>query len=290
MLRKLIKYDLLADYKKYFAVYIAMLTSSVTMLFFDKMTSWISNNVFINVMSAVSAAVFFVLCISVGVMLLVLSTIRFYKNVMRDEGYLTHTLPVPTWKIIASKFISVYIWFFATLIVTGVCSGIAFGEPLWLFKLAEGSGFTESFASGFVYGFNSSAGPIEKITEADLHIFAEMIRYYAVFILLSPFIAMAHIYVSFALGNLFNRSKLGMAVLMYFAIQFVESIMGAFFSAFLTPGFVAETAKYENDIPITVVFDFVNSVMLVTLIVSVILSIGCIIATERIFAKKLNLE
>lgn len=290
MLGKLIKYDILADYKKYAVLYAAMIASSVLMLFFDKMTSWISSNVFVEVMAAVFGVAFFALTIISGVMLLVFSTIRFYKNIVRDEGYLMHTLPVPTWQLIASKFISVYIWFFATLIVTGVCSGIAFGEPLWLFKLAGGSGFTESFASGFVYGFNSSSGPIEKITEADMHIFAEMISYYAVFILLSPFIAMAHIYVSFALGNLFNRSKLGMAVLMYFAIQFVESIMGAFFSAFLTPGFVAETAKYQDDIPITVVFDFVNSVMLVTLIVSVILSIGCIIATERIFAKKLNLE
>ncbi|MDE6596103.1 MAG: hypothetical protein K2K44_08845, partial [Oscillospiraceae bacterium] len=125
MLRKLIKYDLLADYKKYIAVYISMAATSVLLLFFDKMTSWINNNNFLNLMAVVFAVLFLIISVISGVMLLVFSTIRFYKNIVRDEGYLMHTLPVPTWQLIASKFISVYIWFFITLIVTGICSGIA---------------------------------------------------------------------------------------------------------------------------------------------------------------------
>lgn len=289
MLRKLIKYDLLADYKKYFAVYIAMLASSVTMLFFDKMTSWISNNVFINVMSAVSAAVFFVLCISVGVMLLVLSTIRFYKNVMRDEGYLTHTLPVPTWKIIASKFISVYIWFFASVIVAGICSGIAFGEPFWLFKLI--SSFNEYFSAGIQTGFNDAAGDLILISdEEEWQLFVGMLKYYAVFMLLSPFTAMSNIYFAFALGNLFNKSKLGMSVLMFFLLQLAESVLGALSSMFFSPKFIAEAAKYGENIPSSLVMDYFFDVMTAALILSVILSIGFTIASERIFAKKLNLE
>lgn len=288
MLRKLIKYDLLADYKKYFAVYIAMLASSVTMLFFDKMTSWISNSVFINVMSAVSAAVFFVLCISVGVMLLVLSTIRFYKNVMRDEGYLTHTLPVPTWQIISSKLITVYIWFFLTIIVAGICSGIAFGEPLWLFKL---SGFGDEFSAGFQIGYNAVADGANLISDAEAReIAVELLKVYVVFMLLAPLMSMSNIYFSFALGNLFNRSKLGMSVLMFFLLQLAESVMGALCSVFFSPKFIAEAAKYGADIPTSIIMDYFFSIMNAALILSVVLSIGFLIGTERIFAKKLNLE
>lgn len=58
MLRKLIKYDLLADYKKYAALFSAMLMSSVVMLIFDKMTSLIRNNMFVKAMSAVFTALF----------------------------------------------------------------------------------------------------------------------------------------------------------------------------------------------------------------------------------------
>lgn len=290
MLRKLIKYDILADYKKYVAIYIAMLASSVIMLFFDKMTSWISNNTFINVMATVFALVFFGVCLAAGVMLLVLSTIRFYKNVVRDEGYLTHTLPVPTWQIIASKLITVYIWFFLTIIVAGICSGIAFGEPFWLFKLIN-SDFGDEFSAGFQIGYNAAAGDANLISDAEaLEMTAGMFKFYAVFVLLSPFTAMANIYFSFALGNLFNKSKLGMSVLMYFLLQLAESVMGAMCSVFFSPKFIAEAAKYGENIPISIITDYFSDIMSAALILSVVLSVGLMIGTERIFAKKLNLE
>lgn len=285
MLKKLIKYDLMADYKKYAAVYAAMLAASVLMLFFDKMTSWVNNNAFIEVMAAVCAVVFFALTLIAGVMLLVFSTIRFYKNIVHDEGYLMHTLPVHTWQLIASKLISVYIWFFATVIIAGICSGIAFGEPLWLFKITE-----TDFSTSFQAGFNASSSSEIVITDDDMQMFAVMLKFYAVLILMSPFMTMSHIYFSFALGNLFNKSKLGMSVLMYFLLQFAESVLGGISTVFIIPGFIAEAAKYQNEIPASIIFEYLNSIMAVTLVVSAILSVGFIIAAERIFAKKLNLE
>lgn len=288
MLKKLIKYDLLADYKKYAVLYVSMLATSVLMLFFDKMTSWVNNNTFLELMAAIFAVLFFALAVISGVMLLVFSTVRFYKNIVRDEGYLMHTLPVPTWQLIASKLISVYIWFIVTLIVTGICSGIAFGEPFWLFKIAGGmqDGFWESFQAGF----NSTGAPEMAITDSDMHLFVKMLKYYATLILLSPFMSMASIYFSFALGNLFNKSKLGMSVLLYFAIQFAESILGGMCTMFITPNFIAEAAKYEEEIPAAVILEFFNSIMGVTLVTSFVLSVGFLIGAERIFAKKLNLE
>ena len=289
MLGKLIKYDLLADYKKYIAVYISMAATSVLLLFFDKMTSWISNNNFLTLMTVVFAVLFLIISVISAVMLLVFSTIRFYKNIVRDEGYLMHTLPVPTWQLIASKFISVYIWFFITLIVTGICSGIAYGEPFWLFKLSEG--FSDEFKTGFQIGYNAANGPTADIVfEEDWQLFTGMMELYAVLVLLSPFMTMSSVYFSFALGNLFNKSKLAMSVIMYFLLQFAEMILGAFCSGFVTLDFVAEAAKYGEDMPMPLMYDFFRQIMTVTTIISVIISIGFIIAAERIFAKKLNLE
>lgn len=290
MLGRLIKYDLLADYKKYIAIYIAMLASSVMMLLFDKMTSWISNNTFITAMAVVFALVFFSVCLVAGVMIMVLSTVRFYKNVVRDEGYLTHTLPVPTWQIIASKLITVYICFFATLLVAVICSGIAFGEPLWLFKLSEALS-DEEFKAGYEMGYNFAVNgaPISNNGEA-LGLFPGMLKLYAVYMILSPLMAMPSIYFSCALGNLFNKSKLAMSVLMYFLLAFAQSIIGGIASVFLTPKFIAEAAKYGEDVPLGIVFDYLQSTLTASLVISVILSIGFLIGAERIFAKKLNLE
>ena len=117
-----------------------------------------------------------------------------------------------------------------------------------------------------------------------------MMKLYAVLILLSPFMTMSSIYFSFALGNLFNKSKLAMSVVMYFLLQFAEMILGAFCSGFVTLDFFAEAAKYGEDMPMPLMYDFFRQIMTVTTIISVILSIGFMIAAELIFAKKLNLE
>lgn len=290
MLGKLIKYDLLADYKKYAALYISMIATSVLLLFFDKMTSWISNNNFVKIMAALFGVLFSVLVIVAGVMLLVFSTIRFYKNIVRDEGYLMHTLPVPTWQLIASKFISVYIWFFATAAVIFICSGIAAGDPFWIFKILEGS-FSDEFKAGFQLGYNAANGlTSDMVFEEDWQLLSEMFRLYFVLMLLSPFMTMSSIYFSFALGNLFNKSKLAMSVIMYFLMQFAEMILGSFCSVFTMPDFLAEASKYQDEMPMSVVMDFFSRIMTVSTVVSVILSVGFAIAAERIFAKKLNLE
>lgn len=293
MLGKLIKYDLLADYKKYIIVCAAMLGSSVMMLFFDKMTSWISNNTFIRAMAAVFAVVFFFICLLAGCMVIVLATVRFYNSVMRSEAYLTHTLPVSTWQVIASKLATVYIWYLLMLVMSVICSGIAFGEPMWLFKISDALK-NEGFRSGFEAGFNSSIqnAPIFGDPNEAYTFFVSILPIYAGYILLSPLCAMASVYFSCALGNLFSRSKLAMSVLMFFLISFVQSVIGGILGVFMSPSleFIAEASKYEDEIPISVPLEFLSKTLTMSLILSTIFSIGFLIAAERIFAKKLNLE
>lgn len=229
-------------------------------------------------MAAVFAMLFFVLLIVAGVMLLVFSTIRFYKNIVRDEGYLMHTLPVPTWQLIASKFISVYIWFFVMIIVTGICSGIAFGEPFWLFK--------------FIGEFKEVVPEIREAMGEDVYpIFIGMLKYYAIFMVLSPFLAMANVYFAFALGNLFNKSKLGMSVVMFFSAQFAESIISSIISSILfSSDMLAFAVSLNEEAPPTQVMEYLNNVTSFSIVFSLIFAIGYTITAERIFAKKLNLE
>lgn len=277
-LLKLIKYDLLADYKKYAALYAAMLGSSVMMLFFSKMTSWVHNNLFIKAMSIVFTSLFFILVVAAAVMFMVFSTTRFYKNIVRDEGYLMHTLPVPTWQLLASKLISVYIWYAATIIISGICSGIAFGEPLWLFK--------------FFGEFGEAMSEVRSsIGEENTKVLLSMMRYAVVLFVLTPFFAMSNIYFSFALGNLFNKYKLGMSVLMYFAIKVAEQIIGSVTSMVVsTDMFSVMVNTPDVNVPEADILNYVSATMNVSIIISLALSIGYMIAAERIFSKKLNLE
>ena len=277
MLRKLIKYELLADYRKYGALYAAMLLISGLLLFFDKMTSWVNNNLFAEIMVTVLGVVFGALVVVVCAMVMVFSTMRFYKNLVRDEGYLMHTLPVPTWKLIISKLIAVYIWTIFTTIAVGICSGIAFGEPMWLFEMIDDlSEFIVE--SKVLFGGNA---------------FVTFLIYMGIFFVLAPGCSMVHIYFCFALGNLFSKHKLGMAVLMYFVTYIAEQIISSVAMMFISSDMVEVMLIGETEtteISDAAVMGFGSDVLLMTLILSLIVAVGYYIGTERIFAKKLNLE
>ena len=52
--------------------------------------------------------------VAVGVMALVVMVSRFYRNLLKSEGYLMFTLPVSVHELIWSKLIVSLVWFFAT--------------------------------------------------------------------------------------------------------------------------------------------------------------------------------
>ena len=273
MLGKLIKYDLMADWKKYSALYAATLLVSVMMFTMGKIKESIRDNQILKIVEGMFGVVFMTLIVAIGIAVVVLTVMRFYKNVVRDEGYLTHTLPVHTWQILASKLISAYIWFLSAFIIGGICIGIGMDEPFWFFNLFEELADAISSASN----------------SAEKTFIIHLLTIIIISIVLFPFFIMAHTYFCFALGNLSNSHKLGIAVLAFFGVNIAENIISTIILAFLVPSFIDD--RWENEMmPMTEVFRISNNVMLIALVTSFVISVGFFIASERIFAKKLNLE
>lgn len=274
MLGKLIKYDLMADWKKYSALYAATLLVSVMLLTMGKIKERIHDNRILEIVEDMFGVLFMTLIVAIGVAVIVLTVMRFYKNVVRDEGYLTHTLPVHTWQILASKLISSYIWFFSAFIIGGICIGIGMDEPFWIFDFFEElSEVISTEASGS--------------TERSLLI--QIFVVIAISVVLAPFFIMTHTYFCFALGNLSNSHKLGVAVLSFFGVNIAENIISTIVLSFFTTNFLGDRWADEM-MPMTEVFRVSNTVMIIALVISIVISVGFFIASERIFAKKLNLE
>ena len=114
-----------------------------------------------NEIAFVVGSLIYVLLIMVLMIVTVILVIeRFYKNLLREEGYLMHTLPVPTWMLVASKVISALIWIvlsivavvlsllilgFTSMISSGILmssvidwSNLPWGEMLFLFQQNAG--------------------------------------------------------------------------------------------------------------------------------------------------------
>lgn len=273
MLGKLIKWDLAADWKKYPVLYAATLLVSIMLAATGKIKEHIVDNRFLKIIESVFGTLFVTLIVSIVIVVVGFTVMRFYKNVMRDEGYLTHTLPVHTWQILVSKLIAAYIWFISAAIVGAVCLGIGMGEPFWLF---DAIGDFAEFMSEIPSSQEKSAmiGLITIIIAS---------------VVLSPFFMMSHAYFCFAIGNLSSSHKLGLAVLSFFALNIAENILISIVMTFIASDFVTVTWADEM-IPPLAVFAVINKTILAGFILSVVISVGLFIAAERIFAKKLNLE
>ena len=129
MLDKLIKYDLKAGGRIISVIYLFMLLCAV----FVRITGMLSNALdgFIgNAMGYLWMFTMFIMILSVVavcVVTLVLILLRYRNNLLRDEGYLMHTLPVSAVSLYFSKIITSLIFFIgdiAVIILSFIISGI----------------------------------------------------------------------------------------------------------------------------------------------------------------------
>ncbi len=277
MLKKLIKYDLLADYKRYSIVFAAMLLFSLLLMTLDRLSQVFKNNRFFEIMMIICTVLFITAFVVMFTMIMVLATIRFYKNLVRDEGYLMHTLPVPTWQLIASKLITMYIWAATAIVVTGICFGIVTGELLWVFKLDI---VWEELSSAFVE--DTITGTPEQLR--NLFIIC------GVTLVLNPGFMMLHIYMSLALGNLFHTHKMGMSVVMFFALYVGEQLLSGVAMMFMSADMLNYMIDVESQFDFSVGYDYMTWSLTFSVIYTIVLSVAFFIGSERIFSRKLNLE
>ena len=135
MLGKLIKHEFKDTAKNFCAMYLIVLLIGVVLkVAIEIEVSFKIDNIILEVVSLimVTAFVLGILAIMFGTIILILK--RFYDNVVKDEGYLTFTLPVSTGKIIATKALVSYLWI--------IISGVAIVAMILLMLAGHGEVFT----------------------------------------------------------------------------------------------------------------------------------------------------
>ena len=76
--------------------------------------------VMMEVLGVLFGVTFFVGIIVVWIMTLAMMITRFYRNLLKDEGYLMFTLPTDAHALIWSKLIVSTVWFFAAAVLSGL--------------------------------------------------------------------------------------------------------------------------------------------------------------------------
>jgi len=215
--------------------------------------------------------VFFILAITVvtGVYL----AARFHKNLFSDEGYLTHTLPVSPAKIMWSKILVSWAWIVidAVFVVASIMMLVLFKQTFEPFKNVVCEFF--SILAG-VYGMQNQVLMILLI----LTVLAQFFGCYTMLVLFSM-----------CLGSLFKTHKILGAVVSFFGINIILSIVSTIIM-FAVPGWsstgsVSVTAAANGG--------FIgggNSIFLFTFVWNLALAVVFFLGSRYILSRKLNLE
>ncbi|CUH93210.1 hypothetical protein [Herbinix luporum] len=264
MLRKLIKHDLIATGRYLLPLYGIMLVLSLVNRILSAIDIYAGYFEIIKILMMFAYGISVVASIIVTFVFMIL---RFYKNLLTDEGYLMFTLPAKPSQLINSKLLVSLLWNIMSIIVV-ICS------LLILFLTSKRIDLIHSTLDNIFTSLKSEFG-----TNRTTLIMIELILLVIISIIQQTLL----IYVSIAIGHLVNGHKVLASFVAYFAINTIlQTVMTAIL---LIGGYVTDVA----DININII-DLPQYAIAFSLIVSSIFSTLYYLITNYIFNKKLNLE
>lgn len=279
MLRKLIKYDFKALSRYLIVIHAMLLITAVLgrLLFVGRIMSdpgRLSNAGAIATIIGIIIYVILFMTAVFGTMLMI--AICFYKNLYSDEGYLTHTLPVTRGQLLISKTVSGSVWMLLDMMMV----------ILSLFILVLTRPVLDSFSSSWdellsAMGFPASTG------------YGKILLAFAVLFIVSAVGNVVLIYVSITIGQLFSNHRVLGAVVVYFVINTIVSIIcsiaGSAYSM-STFSHAADESSFVMMVNDGVIYQVYARLFLFSLVLEIILAIGAYTVTYLLMQKKLNLN
>jgi hypothetical protein len=261
MLSKLFKHEMKATSRLLLPIYLIL----VVLTIMDRIVLHL--DVFKGMLAVIPGFITFAYItaiIAIIVVSFVIVILRFYKNLMTDEGYLMFTLPVKSHDLINSKLIASFLWTAASVIVVIASLFLVFITPARMDMLKEGyRAFTIEMQTEL--GSSGTLFIIEMIFLVILSIINNILVIYA----------------SIALGQLFNGHKVIGSFAAYIAISTITQIVATI--VLLVAGAIFSTSITEMDALPKVIFP-------VTLLFTIIFNVAFYWMTNYIFNRKLNLE
>lgn len=120
MLRKLMKYECKATGRIMLPLYLILFAAALALSVNIRLSTDVSSTNHM-ILSTILILLFVLSILLVAVVSSVLILLRFYKNLLGDEGYLMFSLPVSTLQNILSKGLTALIWIITSVLTGGIC-------------------------------------------------------------------------------------------------------------------------------------------------------------------------
>ncbi len=205
MLGKLLKHELKATSRLLIPLYLILIGIS----FLNRiMLSFQNLNQIMKFISNLLASGFLFILVAVFAVTTVLMITRFYKNLIGDEGYLMFTLPVKPNQLINSKLIISVFWFLIGIAAVIVTLYITFATP-------ERMDIVYQNLNEFIQELKTYSGGNLTFVVSEIILFC----------IVSIFANILMLYLSIAIGQLFNGRRLVGSFIAYIGIYTALQIL-----------------------------------------------------------------
>lgn len=275
MLRKLIKYDI-KSLNRFLLVMHAFLLLS-TILIRICITGRIAPQTpskQMDFLLMLASVLYFIIVVALSTGTYLFAGFRFYKNLFTDEGYLTRTLPVTSTQHLLSKTIAGSIWAIINMLLIYLCTYIVVWTP-----------YVKAAVESDKAAILEELGFIGKYANLSFSTVMAVLILFSCFSTVSSIIM---VYASIAIGQLFSSHRVLGAVVSYFAISTITSILSLIFMAIFSKkitGWIinVNTADNMNFI------EYMIEILKLSGILALIITIVLYIITQYIMKKKINL-
>lgn len=277
MLKKLFR----QEWKSFsFAPMITMIVLAVVTLILMSsfMTSfWEQDNIFVNLFASLTFLAYAFALAALSFCVTLCTAIRFYKNFFTDEGYLMFTLPVKTSDLLLSKIFVAALWKLVS--VAAITISVLVIATVGFSYLSDTSviRFFEEF-------FDLFPRAIEEMRD----VLAIPVSVFFLWLILlgicSLFYNILFIYACICLGQLWNKHKIGGAIVAYFGLRFVLRLFRQILSIPLS-NFYSYYYDFDSISTGTWLFG-----MFISLLIMGGLCVGLYWICSYVMSRKLNLD
>ena len=258
MLRKLLKHEWIATGRMYGIFFLVL--AAVTLV--TKLMGLIQIDSFVlSVVKGIFTGIYVVTLIGVWFCSIGYAVVRFYKNMVSSEGYLTFTLPAKVEQLVTAKFLVAFVWQIVTIValILSLCFVFVVGKV--------------------------SMDEISYVWDA---ITSELGGAYIPAILFLIVVNMAYqlviYYLSIAIGQLFTGNKIVGAVVGYCIIYFV--VQALFIAMFVIAGAIG---GFDTIDTMFNTVDGMPALFVVSSLPSLVFGVVGYFVTCKLLKKKLNL-
>lgn len=252
MLGKLIKHELRAMLNKFSLVAVIFLVVSVIVRIMTLFEDAMEDSISFTMSFVFITSVFVIGLVGLNFYALFSSVTRFQKNLFGDEGYLMHTLPVPSYYHIITKFVAGLVTWIVSVIISMISITISF------------------------FGVNEITGMIEAVSDMFSFVAEYPLQSFMAFILTTAsYCALIFLcYLCVCVTNFIPKGKGAVNALMIIGAIIINNIITAIITEFLVNSGIG--SEITASLIYTAYF--------------VVVAVVFFFITNRIISRNLNLE